>query len=165
MMDDAAADDVVIVRSDVFSRYIACRGYHHYNGTIWDAIEQYPGRKVVISPETLPASLQVDPYCCAVQILIPNRVANTTIGHIPREISRFTYYFLKHGGKIDGHVSSMLRRKSPIPSGGLEVKLKLFFRGSSMSLVDQMRQFISRYDYEWEQPADDNEDSDNAIDA
>ena len=59
----------------------------------------------------------------------------------------------------------MLRRKSPIPSGGLEVKLKLFFRGSSMSLVDQMRQFISRYDYEWEQPADDNEDSDNAIDA
>ena len=64
----------------------------------------------------------------------------------------------------------MLRRKSPIPSGGLEVKLKLFFRGSSMSLVDQMRQFISRYesydyDYDWEQPADDNEDSDNAIDA
>ena len=45
------------------------------------------------------------------------------VGHIPREISRFVWYFLNYGGKVDAKFHSERHRRSPIPSGGLEVIL------------------------------------------
>ena len=45
------------------------------------------------------------------------------VGHIPREISRFVWYFLTYGGKVDTKVHSERHRRSPIPSGGLEIIL------------------------------------------
>ena len=103
-----------------------------------------------------------DPYCCAIQISRAGRLHNLTIGHIPREISRFVFFFLHHGGSVDGKVIDLNRRRSPIPCGGLEIKLKLYFRhASSMSLVEQMKEFISRYNYEWEQPTEEIDSSED----
>ena len=45
-----------------------------------------------------------------------------TVGHIPREVSRYTYFDIKEeGGCIDDFVLSRRYRPSPIPSGGLEI--------------------------------------------
>ena len=54
------------------------------------------------------------------------------------------------GGMIEGTVVDLAHRRSPIPSGGLEIKLKVYFRHTQISLVEQLRSFISRYNYEWE---------------
>ena len=43
------------------------------------------------------------------------------IGHISREISRFTKYFLKYGGRIEAKIFSSLYKPSSVSSGGLEI--------------------------------------------
>ena len=53
-----------------------------------------------------------------------------------------------HGGEINGVVEDSRHRLSPIPSGGLEVKLKLTFKGLG-DIVYKMKQLI-RESYSWE---------------
>ena len=66
-------------------------------------------------------SLKYDRYACAIKrieksqgVLIPML---TTVGHVPLEISKFCYYFMNHGGEIEGKVIDNRPRRSPIPSG------------------------------------------------
>ena len=61
----------------------------------------------------------------------------TTVGHVPLEISKFCY----HGGDIEGKVIDIRPRRSPIPSGGLEIKLLLTFCGPG-PVVDKMKQIV-----------------------
>ena len=139
--------------------------------------DQYPGRQVFITHETCPTSRLCDPHSCAVQIRYEGtyRARLDTVGHIPREISRVVFYFIEMGGMVEGIVADKSHRRSPIPSGGLEIKLKLYFRHSSISLVEQLGSFIARYDYELdrqlvvrenvevEEAEDQLQDSDHAI--
>lgn len=64
-----------------------------------------------------------------------------TVGHIPREISRHTYFFLKEeGGTIDGIVQY---RPSPIPAGGLEIPLLLTFKSRRYITHTKMKEFVT----------------------
>ena len=119
------------------------RGYHHYKVTTWTDI--YDGEKVTIHRETNDVSLQHDRYACAVKrikdgrgYLVPQLV---TVGHIPLEVSKLCHYFMCHGGEIYGVVEDSRHRLSPIPSGGLEVKLKLTFKGLG-DIVYEMKRLI-----------------------
>ena len=58
------------------------------------------------------------------------------------------FFFIELGGMVEGVVVDLTARRSPIPSGGLEIKLKLYSRHASVSLVEQLRGFISRYEWE-----------------
>ena len=50
------------------------------------------------------------------------------VGHIPREISRYVYFFIKKKrGKVFGTLKSLKYKASPIASGALEVPLSLRF--------------------------------------
>ena len=60
-----------------------------------------------------------------------------TVEHVPLEISKICHYFFIHGGKISGTVEISKPRKSPIPSGDLEIKLNLTFRGRG-DLIDKL---------------------------
>ena len=89
----------------------------------------YDGEKVTIHRETNNVSLQHDRYACAVKrikdrraLLVPQLL---TVGHIPLEVSKLCHYFMCHGGEINGLAEDSTHRPSPIPSGGLEVRLKL----------------------------------------
>ena len=63
-------------------------------------------------------------------------------GHIPREILRYIYFFIKQeGDRVHGKLKSLKCKPSPIPSGGLEVPLLLFFR---------FRRRFSRKWWRWE---------------
>ena len=42
-------------------------------------------------------------------------------GHVPLKVSKLSHYFIGHGGEISGEVEDNRHRRSPIPSGGLEV--------------------------------------------
>ena len=51
--------------------------------------------------------------------------AISIVGHIPREIPRFCYFFVNHGGLLRGNVSDTKYRRSPLPQGGLEIPMTL----------------------------------------
>ena len=55
-----------------------------------------------------------DPYAVAVT---HNGI---TIGHMPREYSRFLSKFMEHKGELVVQVISVRKRRSPISQGGLE---------------------------------------------
>ena len=77
-----------------FSAEVGSRGYHVYSNTSWNQI--YVNQAVVVHKEKNIVSLQIDPYCCV--------IGPVTVGHIPREISRFIYFFLHEQGAISGTV-------------------------------------------------------------
>ena len=55
------------------------------------------------------------------------------VGHIPREISRFCHYFINYGGIIEARVRETKYRPSPIPSGGLEIPIRLIVKKGESS--------------------------------
>ena len=103
--------------------------------------------------ETSPGSLKIDRFSCAVCRLktegavLPVKV---TVGHIPLEVSKLCHYFIVHGGVISGVVEDAKPRRSPIPSGGQEIKLRLTFRALA-PLADKMKVLLRQaYDFEFE---------------
>ena len=74
-----------------------------------------------------------------------------TVGHIPREISRNVYFFIKtEGGSVNGKVLSVKYQLSPIPSGGLEIPLMLTFKCTNSITFLKMKKFISElHNYEY----------------
>ena len=64
-------------------------------------------------------SLAHDPYSCAIKAKHEYFTGWKTVGHIPREISRYVYFFIKQkGGRVYGKPKSLKHKPSPIPSGG-----------------------------------------------
>ena len=91
-----------------FQAKVTSYGYHVYKEITW--------RNVTVAIESNEASKQIDPHCCVIQIKSGESVV--TIGHIPREISRHCFFFLKkEGGKNNGNVFSTTYRTSTILSG------------------------------------------------
>ena len=133
-----------------FTATIASRGYHVYKNTSWTNARL--GEEVSIALETSQASLDVDPYACAVKI--KNRFYKNyiTVGHLPREISRHVHFFIKtEGGKVHGTVKSLIYRGSPIPAGGLEIPLMLRFENKDKETLDFMHGFVnSLYDWDYD---------------
>ena len=66
------------------------------------------------------------------------------MGHIPREISRHVYLFLKEENDlIDGTVHSMNYRSSPIPAGGLKIPMIFNFKSSGYTYKNEgIRNFV-----------------------
>ena len=58
------------------------------------------------------------------------------VGHVPQEMSRFVYFFLHHGGSVDGTVEDERYRPSPIAKGGLEIVLR------ATSKIEDSKRFL-----------------------
>ena len=52
-------------------------------------------------------------------------LAPSTIGHVPKDISRFTRYIADHGATISAFVVSSNRPRSPLIQGGRELPIRL----------------------------------------
>ena len=68
-------------------------------------------------------SIDIDPYCCRITIKRVDRIGLVTVVHVPRELSRFIFYFIQEGGSVSGRVASTTPRLSPIPEGRLDVPI------------------------------------------
>ena len=60
-------------------------------------------------------SINVHPYCCRIPIKRVDRIRPVTVGHVPRELSRFVFYSFQEGGSVTGTVASTTLRISPKP--------------------------------------------------
>ena len=88
----------------LFDKRIASRGYHVYRNSTWKNAKA--GQRVKVEKETSATSKSIDHYACAIKIknrFFGNRI---TVGHIPTEIFRHCYFFMKEGGEISGYLVS-----------------------------------------------------------
>ena len=104
---------IVVVYS--FEAKITSCGYHVYEET-WSKARNVEEVKVEL--ETSQSSKKVDPYACAIRANEEYFKGWKIVGHIPRQMSRHVYYFIKtKNGFVIGTVISTKFRPSPIPAG------------------------------------------------
>ena len=123
-----------------FSAEVGSRGYHVYRNDNWTNIAVH--QQVTVLKETDPVSKGYDPYCCKITVVRIDRIGPVTVGHIPRELSRFVHYFLHEGGSITGIVVSTQHRVSPIPEGGLEIPIQMTFSHRSKHITNKMKTLV-----------------------
>ena len=108
-----------------FERNIASKGWHVYGKTVWQNLRR--GEKLEAKKEDNEDATKIDPYANVWKLKRRDKLVPVVVGHIPREILRFTKFFLNYSGKIEVKVFSSQYKPSPIPSGGLEIPLVVKF--------------------------------------
>ena len=100
---------------------VASRGFHIYKNTTWENVNI--GQEISVQLVMNEDSRKLDPYFCAIKTMACGKLE--TVGHIPREVSRHTYFYIKEeGGRIDGSVLSTRYLPSPIPSLAVDLKYR-----------------------------------------
>ena len=66
-----------------------------------------------------------DPNAMAGKIMLPGTLVASIVGHIPKEISRYTRYIVEHAASVDAFVLATHHGPSSLIQGGLEIPIKL----------------------------------------
>ena len=83
-----------------------------------------------------------DRYAIAANKRLRGRLADSIIGHLPREISRATRFFLLRGGMVHLKVTDENYRQSPLIQGGLEIPVEVI---CEMDDTPRNRAIMERY--------------------
>ena len=119
----------------------ASRGFHEYR-QIWNP---RIGQKLNIEQDYGDIH---DPFSMAIKAVLRGRIQYwETVGHIPREISRFCYYFIKYGGTLEARVRDMRYRRSPIHCGSLEIPITLIVKRETADgdIFRKMKELVEAY--------------------
>ena len=108
----------------------AVRGYHIYK-EIW---EPNVGDKFVALREL---HNQFDKY--AIKVLN----GEETVGHLPREYSRISWYFLARGGSISVEVTGRPRRCKQL-CGGMEISCCVTFSCSRKATIHRLKDLLTK---------------------
>ena len=96
---------------------VASRGFHIYKNTTWENVNI--SQEISIQLETNEDSKKIDPYCCAIENMVSGKLE--TVGHIPREVSRHTFFY--HKKKEDAQMA-LFCQHTIFPHPSLAVDLK-----------------------------------------
>ena len=83
-----------------------------------------------------------DRYAIAANKRLRGRLADSIIGHFPREISRATRLFLLRGGMVHLEVTDENYRRSPLIQGGLAIPVEVV---CEMDDTPRNRAIMERY--------------------
>lgn len=118
-----------------------------YESVYWENVKTV--EKVTIEIKINKDSIKIDPYYSVVKAMLGNPLKVATVGHIPKEISKDVYFFLKEeGGKVKGFFFTKYRL-SLIPAGRLKIPPILSFK-SLQCLPHQKIKVILTQLYSWE---------------
>ena len=121
-----------------FTVQCCIRGYHTYQAQ-WNA---EVGAKLNTAPDTRPTALVEDKYAIAV------KHDEQRVGHVPMFLSKLTFFFFKHGGKVIIKVNGpkryavdlkqwrTLRMEVPAEFSFKTCNEKLFFQMKEKALVE-----------------------------
>ena len=106
----------------------------------WEDVKY--GDKALIDRETDEKSIDIYSYYGSIKAMV---------AHIPREISRNVYFFLKEENcRIDKTIHSVNYRPSPILTGGLEIPMVLNFKSLRYITHIKMKEFVtSLYSFDY----------------
>ena len=123
--------EITIILEREFPAACCIRGYHIYNWTQWTA---EIGSILTSEPEKRPDALAEDKYAIAI---ISN---NQTVGHVPKFLSKLTFFFLKHGATLIVKVTGERRYSFDLPQGGMEIPAEFIYKSEKKELIDQMKE-------------------------
>lgn len=83
-----------------------------------------------------------DRYAVAAIRKTASRLTPVVVGHLPREISRFTRFIILHGATVKVKVSDTKYRRSPLIQGGLEIPVEVDVQMENSS---ENQQALSKY--------------------
>ena len=119
-----------IAMADVSIKFLCgLRGYYEYC-SVWRPVQD---EILCVQQER---NNPYDPY--AVAALKQQRV----VGHLPREISRFTWFIISHGTVVSVKVVDIHQRRSPLVQGGLEIPVEVYV---AMQLSDENQKALDIY--------------------
>ena len=125
------------------------RGYHVYR-SIW----------LPVLHETIPTICErdnpYDRYAVAARKSLPGTLAvESTIGHLPKEICRFTSFLMLYGGIVVVKVLDTHHRRSPLVRGGLEIPVLLIVKMAySPQNKDALLKYKSLVEEHYKEPVD-----------
>ena len=99
-------------------------------------------QQVKVLKETKSISIDTDPYCCKITIKRVDRIGDIAGRHIPRELSRFVFYFIYEKGLVTGTAPDITPRSSPIKEGGLEIPILMPFVHKINAKFNRMKIFV-----------------------
>ena len=66
---------------------------------------------------------------------------DTTVGHVPREFSKVTWNFIKHGGIVTVRITDCKRRHSTT-AGGMVIPCQFVYRSGDKMLMKRLEQLL-----------------------
>ncbi|KAL9954833.1 hypothetical protein ACROYT_G042414, partial [Oculina patagonica] len=111
------------------------RGFHVYK-ELWNP--KLNEKLATIHEENNPH----DRYAVAAIRKTVSRLRPVVVGHLPREISRFTRFIILHGATVKVKVSDTKYRRSPLIQGGLEIPVEVEVQMENSS---ENQQALSKY--------------------
>ena len=57
------------------------------------------------------------------------------------------HFFIIRHGKVTGVVSSLDHQRSPTPSGGLELPIKMTFEHDDVETINRLKRLLATYSY------------------
>lgn len=116
----------------------AVRGFHYYQ-RLWFPREE----------ETLNCYYEQDNAFDLFAIKTEQCDSGTTVGHLPREISRITKFILDRGARITATLTSTNYRRSPLVQGGLEIACEVTVRMPATiknhMILDRYKELLNDY--------------------
>ena len=92
---------------------------------------------------------QHDRYAIATTKLLPGRLSKVTLGHLPREIGRFTRFLLSRGADVFVTVKRAHFRRSPLIQGCLEIPVEATVRmetsTKSVEAIERFEQLVEQH--------------------
>ena len=83
-----------------------------------------------------------DPYFCKITINRLDKIGPVSVGHIPREISRYVFYFLQETGSITRYVAHIHHRVSHILDSGLKIPILMYFVYYKKIIIHETKDFV-----------------------
>ena len=110
----------VTTMADHLEFYTGLRGFHVYSTTVnW---RPYVGQKLIFKREL---DNHHDKFAVAGKTMLKGKIGLIIVGHIPRELSHYTWYSIQEGAKFEAEVHEAKPKLSPLVQGGLEIPMKV----------------------------------------
>ena len=74
---------------------------------------------------------------------LPSFLTESVVGHLPREMSRLTYFIILHGARVSMIVFDVHHQRSPLIQGGLEIPVEVIVE---MADTEENRLAMAKYE-------------------
>ena len=96
-----------------------------------------------------------DRYAIAARQRLLGQIIESTVVHLPKEISRITRFIILHGAVVTVKVIDIHHRRSPIVQGGLEIPIqvtvKMEYSEKNKDALTKYESLVARY---YKEPVD-----------
>ena len=103
-----------------FEFYTGLRGYHVYSNTVgW---KPYVQEKIILKREHKNPH---DKFAVAGKVTMKGKIGLIVVGHVPRELSRYVWYYIQEGAKCGVEIHKKTPMASPLLQDRLEIQIKV----------------------------------------